>query len=111
MTWLVSRTPNLELAAKYKIKVICAPIILLGMHITRNYENHTIRLSQTHYIHQILKEFNMGNAVSMTMGPTVRSNGRFAIDKQNEISKPTYIQHTSVNCWMQHMLHDPIYYT
>jgi hypothetical protein len=76
-----------KLAAKYKIKVICTPIIL-RMHIMGNYENHTIRLSQTHYIHQILKEFNMWNVntVLMTMGLNViqhRSNSRLAINKQN----------------------------
>ena len=56
-----------KLAAKYKIKVIGEP------NITHNYENHTIQLSQTHYIHQILKEFDMekANAVSMPMGPNV----------------------------------------
>jgi hypothetical protein len=37
-----------KLAAKYKIKVIGELNPLLGMHITRDYENHTIRLSQTH---------------------------------------------------------------
>ena len=31
-----------ESAAEYKIKVIDEPNILLGMHITHNYENHTI---------------------------------------------------------------------
>ncbi|KIM75267.1 hypothetical protein PILCRDRAFT_827367 [Piloderma croceum F 1598] len=28
--------------------------MLLEMHITRDYENHTVRLSETHYIRQIL---------------------------------------------------------
>jgi hypothetical protein len=62
-----------KLAAKYKIKVIGEPNMPLGMHITCDYENHTIRLSQTHYIHQILKEFDIENAntVSMPMGPNV----------------------------------------
>jgi hypothetical protein len=31
-----------KLAAKYKIKVIGELNILLGMHITHNYKNHTI---------------------------------------------------------------------
>jgi hypothetical protein len=59
-----------KLAAKYKIKVIGKPNMSLGMHITHGYKNHTIRLSQTHYIHQILKEFDMENVntVSMSMG-------------------------------------------
>src|ERR1700683_1446673 len=40
---------------------------------TCNYENRTIRLSQTHYIHQIFKEFDMEkmNTVSMPMGPNM----------------------------------------
>ena len=40
-----------KLAAKYKIKVIGEPSKCTSL---REYENHTIRLSQTHYIHQIL---------------------------------------------------------
>jgi hypothetical protein len=53
-----------KLAAKYKIKVIGKPIVLLGRH---NYENHTNRLSQTDSIHQILKEFNMENVNTVSM--------------------------------------------
>jgi hypothetical protein len=40
-----------KLAAKYKVKVIGELYMLLEMHITRDC---TIRLSQTHYFHQIL---------------------------------------------------------
>ena len=70
--------------------------ILLGMHITHDYENHTIQLSQTHYIHQILKEFDMENVntVSMPMGPNViqhKSNDRLVINEQNKISNVKYI--------------------
>ena len=43
-----------KLAAKYKIKVIGEQYMLLGMHITPDYENHTIWLLQTRYIRQIL---------------------------------------------------------
>src|ERR1700683_1379257 len=43
-----------KLAAKNKIKVIGEQYMLLIMHITPDYENHTIQLSQAHYIHQIL---------------------------------------------------------
>ena len=43
-----------KLAAKYKIMVIGEPYMLLKMHITSQIWNHTIWLSQTHYIHQIL---------------------------------------------------------
>ena len=43
-----------KLAAKYKIKVIGEQYMLLIMHITPDYGNHTIQLSQAHYIHQIL---------------------------------------------------------
>ena len=43
-----------KLAANYKIKVIGEQHMLLVMHITPNYKNHTIQLSQSHYIHQIL---------------------------------------------------------
>jgi hypothetical protein len=56
-----------KLAATYKRKVIGEPNILLRMHITRDYENHAIRLSQTHYIHQILKEFDMENANTVSI--------------------------------------------
>ena len=85
-----------ESAAEYKIKVIDEPNILLGMHITHNYENHTIRLSQTHYIHQILKEFDIENTntVLMPMDPNVmqhKSNVGLVINKQNCISNATYI--------------------
>ena len=62
-----------KLAAKYKIKVIGEPNILLGMHITHDYENHTIRFSQTHYIHQMLKEFDMENANTVSMPIWVRT--------------------------------------
>jgi CO dehydrogenase/acetyl-CoA synthase epsilon subunit len=72
-----------KLAAKYKIKVIGEP------NITHNYENHTIQLSQTHYIHQISKEFHMENVntVLMPMGPNMiqhESNVRLAIKEQTE---------------------------
>jgi hypothetical protein len=85
-----------ESAAEYKIKVIDEPNILLGMHITHNYKNHTIRLSQTHYIHQILKEFDIENTntVLMPMDPNVmqhESNDELVINKQNGISNATYI--------------------
>jgi len=43
-----------KLAAKYKIKVIGEQYMLLIIHITPNNKNHTIQLSQSHYIHQIL---------------------------------------------------------
>jgi len=43
-----------KLAAKYKIKVIGEQYMLLIMYITPNYKNHTIQLSQSHYIRQIL---------------------------------------------------------
>jgi hypothetical protein len=39
-----------KLAAKYKTKVIGEQYMLLVMHITPDYENHTIQLSQAHYI-------------------------------------------------------------
>jgi hypothetical protein len=47
--------------------------MLLGMHITRDRAKRTIRLSQTHYIWQILKDFGMENAnpVSTPMDPHV----------------------------------------
>ena len=85
-----------KLAVKYKIKVIGEPNILLGIHITRDYGNHTIRLLQTHYIHQILKEFDMENVntVLMPMGLNMiqhKSNDGLTINKQNWISNVTYI--------------------
>jgi len=39
-----------KLPAKYKIKVIGEQYMLLIIHITPNNKNHTIQLSQAHYI-------------------------------------------------------------
>jgi hypothetical protein len=64
-----------ELAAKYKMGVIGEPYILLEMHITCEYKSHTIQLSQSNYIHQILKEFGKCDTVSMPMGPNVIQHG------------------------------------
>ena len=85
-----------KLAAKYKIKVIGEPNMLLGMHITCDYENHIIRLSQAHYIKQMLREFGMedANAVSTPMNLNViqhESRDESVINEQNGISYATYI--------------------
>jgi hypothetical protein len=83
-----------KLAAKYKIKVIGEPNMLLGMHITRDYKNRIIRLSQAHYIHQMLKEFGMENmnTVSTPMDPNViQHHESHDVATQNGISYATYI--------------------
>ena len=47
--------------------------MLLGIHITRDCAKRTIRLSQSHYIRQMLTDFGMENAnpVSMPMDPNI----------------------------------------
>ena len=97
-----------KLAAKYKIKVIGELYMLLGMHITPDYENHTINPLYPPDIN----EFGMEdvNTVAMPMHPNVIQhdpNDGLAIKEQNRISYAV----TSVNCWMQYMPRDPISYT
>src|SRR5579859_4810537 len=54
------------LKSKYKIKVIGEPTLLLGIHIDRDREKGTIKLSQKHYIERLLKRFGMEDANTVT---------------------------------------------
>ena len=62
-----------EMKSKYTVKVIGEPTMLLGIHITRDRTKRMIKLSQSHYIRQMLKDFGMENAnpISMPMDPNV----------------------------------------
>ena len=85
-----------KLAAKYKIKVIGEPYILLKMHITsRIRKPHHPTLTNTLYLPDI-DEFDMedANTVLMPMDPNViqhESTDGLAINQQNRISYATYI--------------------
>ena len=64
-----------ELKSKYDIKTLGQPL-LLGMKVTHNTTNHTISLSQTHYVDKLLKKFNLKNLnpVTMPLDPNVDLN-------------------------------------
>src|ERR1700683_910636 len=62
-----------EMRSRYTVNVIGEPTMLLGIHITRDCAKRTIKLSQSHYIWQMLTDFGMENAnpVSMPMDPNI----------------------------------------
>jgi hypothetical protein len=62
------------LKSKYEIKVIGDPALLLGIQITRDRKQQTISLSQSQYIHRMLKRFGMekANPVSTPMDINVK---------------------------------------
>src|ERR1700730_8527357 len=45
-----------QLKKSYTIKVMGEPTLMLGIHISRNRATRTIRLSQAHYIKEMLKK-------------------------------------------------------
>ncbi len=51
-----------ELTAWFDIKCLGEPSMLLGIKISRDKNNNTITLSQTHYIDSLLKKFGLENA-------------------------------------------------
>ena len=65
-----------ELKSKYDIKALGQPSLLLGMKVTHDTTNHTITLSQTHYIDKLLKKFNLENLnpVTTPLDPNVDLN-------------------------------------
>jgi len=85
-----------KLAAKYKIKVIGEPYMLLKMHITSQIQKpHHPTLTNPLYPPDI-DEFDMedANTVLMPMDPNMiqhKSNDGLAINQQNGISYATYI--------------------
>ena len=62
-----------EMKSKYTVKVIGEPTMLLGIHITHDCTKWMIKLSQSYYIQQMLKDFGMENAnpISTPMDPNI----------------------------------------
>jgi hypothetical protein len=62
-----------NLKKHYTIKIMGEPTLMLGIHISRDRAKRTIRLSQTHYVKDMLQKYGMTNAngVSTPMDPNV----------------------------------------
>jgi hypothetical protein len=62
-----------KLKEAYTIKVMGEPTLMLGIHISRNRATRTIRLSQAHYVKEMLTKYSMegANGVSTPMDTNV----------------------------------------
>jgi hypothetical protein len=84
-----------DLKKHYTIKVMGEPSLMLGIHISRNRAKQTIRLSQTHYIKDMLQKYGMASAnrVSTPMDPNVNlyvEEGKDERREEDEDSPSSY---------------------
>jgi hypothetical protein len=90
------------LKSRYEVKVIGEPALLLGIQITRDREQQTISLSQSQYIHRILKRFDMekANPVSTPMDINVKLHDTPEDVEQNDGQNETLNYATAIGSLM-----------
>lgn len=88
-----------ELSSEFKVTVT-EPDNYIGMQITRNRENHTIRISQTTYIQKVLQRFGMIDAKPMITPsePSFKLTKREETGKEEVTQEPRFPYREAIGC-------------